>query len=303
MKKLLIASIYSDVSKENGWFDIQNKFFNMTTEDFDFGIFYNQTEPNLDAITIGHQTDADIREHFYNGDYQPDDEELPERYKEYLYDMRIAYYKIMDYFRSHSDEYENFLLMDCDAFPVRPHWQEVLGKRMEMTGRWYSGLLRGETFETYPWLGIFYIKGKYIHEDIMDWFPRSHQNTWGHTFRELGTSAIKTHEDGKSIWYPLLRSNTLNLHPIRFGVYNHLFYHHMRGSHDKSDPFFKSDLTALSKPEIMGYYDHYIPKSTLPLIAEHCHQRLLDEPEKFISSLMGVDAEEWFNQKMIEVEE
>ena len=53
MKKTLIASIYTDVSKQNGWYDIQKKFFDLTTTDYDFGIFYNQTEPDLDALTIG----------------------------------------------------------------------------------------------------------------------------------------------------------------------------------------------------------------------------------------------------------
>jgi hypothetical protein len=301
MKKTLIVSIYTEVSKQNGWYDIQKKFLDLTTKDYDFGIFYNQTEPDLDAINIGQKSSEELRQHFENGDYQPDDEVLPEAYKDYLYDMRVAYFKIMEYFRSHKDEYENFLLLDCDAFPVYPHWQDVLTKRMEMTARRYSGLLRGETFEDYPWLGVFYIRGKYIHEEFMDWFPREHQNLWGQTFREFGTSKIKTHHEGKCIWYPLLRSNVLNLHPVRFGVYNHLFYHHMRGSWKENDS--KSNLTALSKPEFIGYYDHYIPKETLPLISNHCHQRLLAAPEKFISSLMGVDADEWFSQKMIEVEE
>jgi hypothetical protein len=275
----------------------------LTTTDYDFGIFYNQTEPDLDALTIGQQSAEEIRTHFQNGEYQPDDEVLPDGYDEYLYDMRVAYFKIMDYFRSNTDKYENFLLVDCDAFPVRPHWQDILTKRMEFTNRWYSGLLRGETFEDYPWLGIFYIRGEHVHKELMDWFPRAHQNLWGRNFREFGTSRIKTHEEGRCIWYPLLRSNVLNLHPVRFGVYNHLFYHHMKGSWDKSDPKFKSNLTSLSKPELYGYYDHYISKETQPLIAEHCHQRLLDDPVKFITGLMGVDAEEWFNQKMIEVEE
>jgi hypothetical protein len=302
-KKLLIASIYSEVSKQNGWYDIQKKFLDLTTKDYDFGIFYNQTSPDLPALTIGHHTGDDVRRHFHNGEYQPDDEVLAENYAGYLYDMRVAYFKIMDYFRSHQNEYDNFLLIDCDAFPVHPHWQDVLTKRMEMTARWYSGLLRGETFEDYPWLGVFYIRGEYIQEEIMDWFPRKHRNLWGHYFREFGTSRIKVYHEDRNIWYPLLRSNVVNMHPVRFGIYNHLFYHHMKGSRNKDDPDFKPNLTSLSKPEMIGYYDHYIPKELQPIIADHCHQRLLDEPEKFIAGLMRVDADEWFNQKAIKVEE
>lgn len=173
---------------------------------------------------------------------------------------------------------------------------------MEMTNRWYSAPLRAETFETYPWLGLFYVRGKYIHEDIADWFPREYENSFGHKYREFGTSRNKTHHGEESIWYPLLRSNTLNLHPIRFGVYNHLFYHHMKGSWNKEDPNFKSEKTALARSEHYGYYDHYIPRQSHPLISEHCHKRLMTDPEGFICQLMGVDSEEWFNQKKIEIE-
>lgn len=304
MKKLLVASIYTPVSKKNGWFDIQSKFLDLTTEDYDFGIFCNMlVDPRdfPDTLIVGQQTPEEVRYHFEKGDYQPDDDDLG-WYKKYHYDIRVAYYKIIDYFREHSDEYENFLLMDSDIFPVHPHWQHVLTTRMEMTDRWYAALLRGETFETYPWLGLFYIRGEYIHEEIADWYPRKYENAWGRRYREFGTSKNKTHHNGVSIWYPLVRSNVLNLHPLRFGVYNHLFYHHLKGSWDKNDPNFHADLTINSTPELYGYYDHYMHRKSHALMAEHCHKRLMSEPEKFICQLMGVDSDEWFNQEKIEIE-
>lgn len=305
MKKLLVASIYTLVSKANGWFEIQNKFLDLTTKDYDFGIFCNNIDPRYfpsDALIIGRHDNDDLKKYFDNKEYQPDDEDLG-WHERYHYDIRVAYFKIMDYFREHTGEYENFLLIDSDIFPVHPHWQYVLTKRMEATNRWYAALLRGETFENYPWLGCFYIRGQYIHEDIPDWFPRKHENLWGTKYREFGTCRNKTHCDGESIWYPLIRSNVVNLHPLRFGIYNHLFYHHLKGSWNKHDPNFKAELTVNSTPELLGYYDHYMHMKSHALIAEHCHERLMKEPKEFIAQLMGVDAEEWFNQKMIEIEE
>lgn len=309
MKKLLIASIYTPISRDNGWYDIQRRFFDLTTKDYDFGVFCNSVVDHVDpkdfpgAVILGQQDHEDLNKHFANNDYQPDDEpEFTKNNATYLYDMRVAYFKIMDYFREHADEYENFLMLDCDAFPVHPHWQVALTRRMEMTKRWYAALLRAEHFETYPWLGVFYIRGKYIHEDIPDWFPRNYENAWGHTYREFGTVRNKTHHDGEQIWYPMLRSNVLNLHPLRFGVYNHFFYHHMRGSWNKDDGNFKSELTALSRAELYGYYDHYMHRDSHKAISEHCHKRLLNDPEGFIASLMGVKPDDWFNQEMIEVE-
>tara|TARA_Y100000034_G_scaffold117749_1_gene157598 strand:+ start:39209 stop:40141 length:933 start_codon:yes stop_codon:yes gene_type:complete len=305
MKKLLVASIYTPTSKVNGWFDTQRKFLDLTTEDYDFGVFCNMLTKPEDfpgAIIVGQQTHEELKKHFTNGDYQPDDEELGLASSKYHYDIRVAYFKVMEYFKEHADEYENFLLIDSDIFPVHPHWQTMLTKRMEMTNRWYAALLRAETFETYPWLGLFYIRGQYIHEDIADWFPREYQNSWGRTMREFGTCRNKTHQDGSSIWYPLLRSNVINLHPVRFGIYNHFFYHHMKGSWDKNDPNFHSEFTVNSVPELYGYYDHYMSRESHAMIAEHCHKRLLAEPESFICQLMGVDPNEWFNQENINVE-
>ena len=301
MKKLLVASIYSSVSTNNGWYDIQRKFFDLTTEDYDFGVFCNRVDPKYfpGAIILGEHTSKSLKEHFDNEDYQPDDEDLSYSERRYCYDIRVAYFKIMDYFREHADEYENFLLIDCDAFPVCPDWQNVLNSKLKTWKKWYATLLRSENFESYPWLGLMYIQNEYIHEDIPDWFPRKYENTWGDKFREFGTTRIKTHHEGECIWYPLVRSNVLNLHPIRFGIYNHLFYHHMKGSWDKSDRQLNLDpeVTVNSIPEMYGYYDHYIPRKNHALIAEHCHERLIRDPENFICQLMGVDSS-WFKGKI-----
>jgi hypothetical protein len=203
----------------------------------------------------------------------------------------------MDYFKSHADEYENFLLIDCDAFPVCPNWQEILTKKMEESDRWYAALLRTEHFEGYPWLGLFYLRGKYVNEDIPDWFPRPYEDLMGHHHREFGTTRNKTHHDGKSIWYPLLRSNVLNPHPIRFGIYNHLFYHHMKGSWNKDDLNWKADVTVNCNVENYGYFDHYMKRSDHPAIAERCHEKLMTDSENFLCELMGVDSN-WFKGKI-----
>jgi hypothetical protein len=296
-KKLLIASIYTPVSYNNNWLDTQLNFFNLTTKNYDFGIYCNGIDPKYfdnDAIIIGHQNQETIDQHLENNDYQPDDEKLDKWYSLYHYDIRIAYFKIMDYFRDHADEYENFLLIDCDIFPVHPQWQEKLTAKMEVAERWYAALLREELFETYPWLGVFYIRGEYIHEDIPDWFPRDYINSWGDKYKEFGTTRNKTHHDGECIWYPLVRSNVTNFHPTRFGIYDHFFYHHMKGSWNKKDVRLKADMTKYSIPELRGYYDHYMPREIHPLIADYCHEKLMKEPEEFICELMGVNPNEWF---------
>ena len=51
-----------------------------------------------------------------------------------------------------------------------------------------------------------------------------HSNWWGGVVRWLYENSIE--------WYPLERSNKINLHPLYFGIYGDLVYHHWAGSRD-----------------------------------------------------------------------
>jgi hypothetical protein len=46
---------------------------------------------------------------------------------------------------------------------------------------------------------------------------------------DFGGKVLKALEDRGIEWFPILRSNRRNLHPIMFGVYGGLVYHHGAG--------------------------------------------------------------------------
>ncbi len=54
-------------------------------------------------------------------------------------------------------------------------------------------------------------------------------NDAGREVRDAGGRLLQTLRDQDVAWEPLLRSNTFNPHPIWFGVYGHVLYHHGAG--------------------------------------------------------------------------
>jgi hypothetical protein len=46
---------------------------------------------------------------------------------------------------------------------------------------------------------------------------------------DVGANLLKILQDKKIDWYPLLRSNINNLHPVFFGIYDRVIYHHGAG--------------------------------------------------------------------------
>ncbi|MFT6809277.1 MAG: hypothetical protein ACJA01_002513 [Saprospiraceae bacterium] len=71
----------------------------------------------------------------------------------------------------------------------------------------------------------------------------------GNLFGELENNSIR--------WYQMDRSNKINLHPILYGVYNNMIYHHGAGFRE---PIFRS--SKLSGPRIRAVLQKFILKVT-----------------------------------------
>jgi hypothetical protein len=54
-------------------------------------------------------------------------------------------------------------------------------------------------------------------------------NPQGKPATDVGGNLLKILEDGGIDWYPLLRSNKRDLHPVYFGIYGGIIYHHGSG--------------------------------------------------------------------------
>ena len=250
MRDLLVVSTYGETSALE-WFPIQQKMLDKYTTNYDFAVCLHEvetTEPFSGIEVLGE----------YQGDLL---EVLP-----------MMFDKILATFRER--KYKNYLLLDSDCFPVKNGWLEHLSKIIEDLG--YAAPIRTENLDLFPHPCALFIKGDYVHNDWWD-FRRLKKNELkcldGKKTKDIGTGFIQEYE-GKNVYFPLLRTNFVNIHPILSAVYGDIFYHHGGGSRV---PFFKS-----------GSYWEKICESHYTL-GQNTYKFLFKNPEKYINMLRGVE--------------
>jgi hypothetical protein len=83
------------------------------------------------------------------------------------------------------------------------------------------------------------------------------KNKEGQTVTDVGGTLLRQLNEHGAEWHPLLRTNKRNLHPVLFGIYGDLIYHHAAGfraavtRHDKrglKKRFFKRIAGAVPRP-------------------------------------------------------
>jgi len=119
------------------------------------------------------------------------------------------------------------VFLDSDAFPIRPldAWLErtlashqlVAVQRKENLGdlRPHPSFC-ATTVETWNRIGG-------------DWSRAAWTTPGGDLFEDAGALVLEALETAGVPWYPLTRSNTHDLHPLWFGVYGGIVYHHGAG--------------------------------------------------------------------------
>jgi len=96
--------------------------------------------------------------------------------------------------------------------------------------------------------------------------------------------------DNKIDWYPLNRSNKINLHQIYFGIYDDLVYHHFAGSRDKITRVDrkKAGQTQFVKNPTKKMIENLEKiKDENHLIDMDVRKQLSEQPEVFIKYLKG----------------
>lgn len=180
---------------------------------------------------------------------------------------------LQDYFLSRVKEFDFFLFLDSDAFPVRTDWVNCLTKIMQGRHGWrheIAALYRPEFWETrlhasvvFTWhralQRLQFVQAKRPSKGggrEWDVYIDPYNDTWGRAHR-------------------LTRSNKINLHPMLAGIYGDIFYHHGCGS--RTNRNFKGD--DLWSPLIdKSHFEPHIPQT---LRAE-----LMSNPHRFISQFL-----------------
>lgn len=222
MKDLIIGTILKDNSpNQMKWLEIQLAFIRATTEDFDHVAIVNKQCPvNAFDTTVIYPVQQGL-----------------EGSKGHQQALMI----LADYFERHQDKYRYFMFLDCDAFPIREHWLDILDAKIGC--KELSAIIRPENMEFRLHASIMLAKPQAL-PNINFVATKVGYKLDGSVEKDLN---VPYYEARRDLTFGMVRSNKHNIHPVGCGIYFDLFYHHTNGGdceHIEGSRF---------------YWDHMIP--------------------------------------------
>ncbi len=158
--------------------------------------------------------------------------------------------KIKNFFES--QPYKYCLILDSDSFPINPGWFEKLQQHD------IASVIRFENLDNFAHPSVIWLKKSSVNKIQFEF--RDVNNLVNYKFKELVVEI-------KSKFFPLLRTNAWNPHPILCAIYYDCFYHHGAGSRR---PWFR----AINKA---NYYDRYQnPNNLFKTFSENTKQFIHD---------------------------
>ena len=170
------------------------------------------------------------------------------------------------------DDDDLILFLDGDAFPIA-NWVDFVKEKL--IDNFLVGVERLENEEMYPHVSFIctYIKNW---KEIM---------TWGDAWQHKGSggpndygSMLGDRLRNKNIkWHKLHRSNKTNYHPLFFGIYDNLVYHHGCG--------FRAPKTFIDRKKVSNKIslDNIIDKNKVD--SEIVYSKLVEDYESLIGNL------------------
>lgn len=226
-KPILVISVFAGSLE---WFHHQKRFLDKTTTNYVHAVCLNNVSDHPNAIIIDtHTSNAE-------GDEQ------------HLRSLNIA----CEYARKNRQLYRGFLILDSDCFPICDWEYEVFKKSLKFG---ICAIVRPENFDIFPHPSAIFT----TNPDLLHFAKKKSINLLGNEVSDNICTAER--------FFPMLRTNVVNVHPVGAGIYFDRFYHHCAGSREfytRSDNYYK-------KP----------------------HDRLKEffkNPDKFIEMLCGNDS-------------
>jgi|LSQX01.3.fsa_nt_gb hypothetical protein len=206
--KLIVGSIFPDCEPlSQNWLDLQLRYLKATTDDFHHvsiiqrgeikSIFCDSTEViRIDGPVLTNSA---------------------------------AHSKGLEYLKNHfikvRNEFEFFLFLDMDAFPIRVNWRQILIN--QMGDHEIAVALRPENLEQRLHSSILFCKRSAL--EHLRWSVRMVGRDLNGD-KEMDVTLDPYQEERRQKAFVLLRSNMREIHPLLCGVYYDLFYHHGCGS-------------------------------------------------------------------------
>ncbi|MCF7979214.1 MAG: hypothetical protein K9L82_14580 [Chromatiaceae bacterium] len=121
------------------------------------------------------------------------------------------------------------IFIDSDAFPIAPLVDYLTAKLNDYP---LVAIRRDENHGDCQPHPSFCATTMGVWREIDGDWNRGHQwkNSKGELISDVGANVLAALETRQLPWFPMRRSNRSNLHPVFFGIYDDLVYHHGAGS-------------------------------------------------------------------------
>ena len=249
--RLLVGTVFLDASPaQQRWFDLQQRYLSRTTGRFDHVTFMSDgSDPEV-----------------FSGRTKILRSDQPAKTSHFAHVYGLE--RLLGYFRSCADQYDYFLFLDSDAFPVRAQWLDILAERMRSGPAYEIAVaLRPENLEVRLHASVLLASREALaHLDFGVALVGS--DLVGNPEQDVAMSAYQGERRHRA--FPLLRSNRVNLHPLLCGIYYDLFYHNGCGS---------GRQFVMRAQE---YWNHMVDEQVDP---EIWIGELMNDPDAFISQL------------------
>jgi hypothetical protein len=261
MKDLLVASVFVGSPRNETWIRLQKDFLQRTTSSFDHAVYLNRCPWSSSfegTSVIGARS-----------------EKVTTGPTKQSADHAVCLTAIFEYFQEHRNEYSYFLILDSDCFPVRCDWLPALVRRLKDRFH-FAAPLRSENLEDFPHPCALFLTQEALRRP-WSFAVKPFTNLLGKDWPDVGCSLPR---EG---WYPLLRTNVYNPHPVFAAIYRY-FYHHGNGSRSLK---FKSEKYYNEIDHARAEADLYAQLTTDPqqLIAQ------LLEPKPTVNALRSQEEE------------
>lgn len=247
MEKIIVGSVFLENSRIDSLYKLQTRFIRKTTSNFKHVVCTNSNYSFSDSVVIK------------NDSVPAEKDFLGSRH----HTMNLNF--LLDYFKN--SEAELFLILDSDCFPVKNGWMDIL--LSSMGDFLVAAPVRFENLETHAHPCAFFFRRRAL--DYLKFEVSELKSLTGTTFKDTCSNARE--------FFPLVRTNKFNPHPVFFGIYWDIFYHHGAASR------YGLGRTRIRSCDV-GYYD---PKKALSDEENHMFfENLLDNPNSFIMNIKGV---------------
>lgn len=278
MKKLLVGSVFAPTERNPKWIELQLGYLRRTVQSFDHAVVLNRVAPSL----FPESTVIPVRRfQSRRGRLGRKLDGLGERcfgwaaWTEHSWSLQY----VMNHFRA-SPEYENYLILDSDAFPFMYGWLdrllEMMAPRSGAPEKQFAAIVRTDNLDTFPHPCAFFIKGGFARRAAFNFRPRRYRTLAGRQEADVG-AGISPFFRRTHVFLPLLRTNVWNAHPILSGIYGGMFYHHGAGSRALS-------IRVLNE----GYHDHIVNAAAHARIEHELYSELCDDPDRLLRKLAGL---------------